>query len=115
MADCSPTTMDGTPLEAAAICSPCERFAGHVAYYAPCIAEFEDSRATGAPLLMLYCGKDAIVDPDRCAEMAAALEAGGSQVDAIVYPDALHQWDGRFGSPRMIRPRCSSVTSACWA
>ncbi|HYD50453.1 MAG TPA: hypothetical protein VEB21_19010, partial [Terriglobales bacterium] len=25
MAHCSPTTMDGTPLEAAAICSPCER------------------------------------------------------------------------------------------
>ncbi|HYD50187.1 MAG TPA: hypothetical protein VEB21_17650 [Terriglobales bacterium] len=26
MADCFPTTIDGTPLEAAAICSPCERF-----------------------------------------------------------------------------------------
>ncbi|HYZ23512.1 MAG TPA: dienelactone hydrolase family protein, partial [Rhodopila sp.] len=30
------------------------RFAGHVAYYAPCIARFADSRTTGAPLLMLY-------------------------------------------------------------
>lgn len=79
-----------------------ERFAGHVAYYAPCIAEFEDSRATGAPLLMLYGGKDAIVDPERCAEVAVTLEAGGAEVDAVVYPDALHQWDGRFGSPRMI-------------
>lgn len=79
-----------------------ERFAGHVAYYAPCIAEFEDSRATGAPLLMLYGGKDAIVDPERCAEVAVTLEAGGAEVDAVVYPDALHRWDGRFGSPRMI-------------
>jgi len=79
-----------------------ERFAGHVAYYAPCIAEFEDGRATGAPLLMLYGGKDAIIDPDRCATMAAALEAGGAEVETIVYPDAVHQWDGRFGAPRMI-------------
>jgi dienelactone hydrolase len=79
-----------------------ERFVGHVAYYAPCIAEFEDGRATGAPLLMLYGGKDAIVDPDRCAAMAEALEAGGAEVETIVYPEAVHQWDGRFGAPRMI-------------
>lgn len=79
-----------------------ERFAGHVAFYAPCIAEFEDSRATGAPLLMLYGGQDAIVDPDRCAEMAKVLEAGGGSVETIVYPEAYHQWDGRFGAPRMI-------------
>jgi len=46
------------------------RFAAHVAFYAPCIAEFEDSRATGAPLLMLYGGRDAIVDPERCARIA---------------------------------------------
>jgi dienelactone hydrolase len=79
-----------------------ERFAGHVAYYAPCIAEFEDGRATGAPLLMLYGGKDAIIDPDRCATVAETLEAGGAEVETIVYPEAVHQWDGRFGSPRMI-------------
>ncbi len=79
-----------------------ERFAGHVAFYAPCIVEFEDSRATGAPLLMLYGGQDAIVDPDRCAGMAEALEAGGGSVETIVYPEAYHQWDGRFGAPRMI-------------
>lgn len=78
------------------------RFAGHVAYYAPCIAEFEDGRATGAPLLLLYGGKDGIIDPARCAELAATLEAGGGRVETIVYPEALHQWDGRFGAPRMI-------------
>lgn len=79
-----------------------ERFAAHVAYYGPCIAEFEDSRATGAPLLMLHGGKDEIVDAKRCAEVAAALESGGSQVKTIVYPEAFHQWDGRFGNPRRI-------------
>lgn len=79
-----------------------ERFAGHVAFYAPCIAEFEDGRATGAPLLMLYGGKDAIVDPARCASIAEELESGGGRVETMVYPDAVHQWDGRTVGPRMI-------------
>lgn len=73
------------------------RFAGHVAFYGPCIARFEDSRTTGAPLLMLLGGADEITDQQRCAEIAADLRAGGSRVDTIVYPGALHQWDGGFG------------------
>src|ERR1700704_1384871 len=56
------------------------RFAGHVAFYGPCIARFEDSRTTGAPLLMLIGGKDEIVDQQRCAEVAADLRAGGTRV-----------------------------------
>src|SRR5436305_10898017 len=48
------------------------RFAGHVAFYGPCIARFEDSRTTGAPLLMLIGGRDQITDQGRCAEIAAA-------------------------------------------
>lgn len=79
-----------------------ERFAGHVAFYAPCIAEFEEDRATGAPLLMMWGGRDAIVDPERCARVAAELEAGGSAVKTVVYENAVHQWDGRFGGERMI-------------
>ncbi|MPZ12191.1 MAG: prolyl oligopeptidase family serine peptidase [Kiloniellaceae bacterium] len=78
------------------------RFAAHVAFYAPCIAEFEDSRATGAPLLMLYGGRDAIVDPQRCARVAAQIENGGGSVETVVYPEAVHQWDGRFSSEREI-------------
>lgn len=76
------------------------RFAGHVAFYAPCIARFADYRATGAPLLMLYGGKDELIRPERCAEVAAELRAGGSEVQTIVYPEAVHQWDG--GLPRML-------------
>lgn len=72
------------------------RFAGHVAFYGPCIARFDDSRTTGAPLLMLIGGKDEITDQRRCAEIAADLRQGGSQVEAIVYPEAVHQWDGAF-------------------
>jgi dienelactone hydrolase len=78
------------------------RFAGHIAFYAPCIASFDDHRATGAPLLMLYGGRDAIVDPKRCAAVAAELEDGGADVRTIVYDDAVHQWDGRFNGPREI-------------
>jgi dienelactone hydrolase len=78
------------------------RFAGHVAYYAPCIARFADPRATGAPVLFVSGGRDAIVDPNRCAEVDADLEAGGAEVTRISYPDAAHQWDGFFTGPRMI-------------
>lgn len=75
---------------------PALRFAGHVAFYGPCIARFADSRTTGAPLLMLIGGGDEIVDQGRCAEIAADMRTGGSRVDTIVYPGAVHQWDGAF-------------------
>ncbi|MGE0256202.1 MAG: dienelactone hydrolase family protein [Alphaproteobacteria bacterium] len=78
------------------------RFAAHVAFYAPCIARFRDARATGAPLLMLSGTGDALIDPARCAEVAADLEAGGARVETIRYEGAFHQWDGRFGAPRKI-------------
>jgi dienelactone hydrolase len=70
------------------------RFAGHVAYYAPCIARFVDSRTTGAPLLMLYGADDELMQPERCERLANELRNGGSKVDIIVYPGAVHQWDG---------------------
>ena len=72
------------------------RFAGHVAFYGPCIARFSDSRTTGAPLLMLYGAQDELMDPRRCEEVASDLRGGGSQVDIISYPGAVHQWDGAF-------------------
>ncbi|MBV9014953.1 MAG: dienelactone hydrolase family protein [Alphaproteobacteria bacterium] len=77
------------------------RFAGHAAFYGPCIARFDDSRTTGAPLLMLLGGKDQITDQRRCAEVADDLRRGGSPVETIVYPEAVHQWDGAF-APRLI-------------
>jgi len=73
------------------------RFAGHVAFYGPCVARFDDRRTTGAPLLMLYGGDDQIVNSGRCAAFADDLRAGGSKVEVVVYPGAVHQWDGPFG------------------
>jgi dienelactone hydrolase len=73
------------------------RFAGHVAFYGPCLVRFDDRRTTGAPLLMLYGRDDQIVDNARCTAFAGDLRAGGSKVDVVVYPGAVHQWDGPFG------------------
>jgi dienelactone hydrolase len=70
------------------------RFAGHVAFYAPCIARFADSRTTGAPLLMLYGAEDELIRPGRCEQIANDLRDGGSKVEIIAYPGAVHQWDG---------------------
>ncbi len=77
------------------------RFVGHIAYYAPCVARFTDSTTTGAPLLMLYGGKDQLIHPDRCAQVADDLRHGGSAVSVIDYPQAVHQWDGEM-MPRLI-------------
>lgn len=85
------------------------RFAGHVAFYGPCIARFDDSRATGAPLLMLYGAGDELIRPDRCAQVAQDFRAGGSTVDIASYPGAVHQWDG--GLPRMLIGRNLSACS----
>jgi len=78
------------------------RFAAHVAYYGPCIVRFADSRATGAPLLMLMGDGDAITDRKRCAKVAADLREGGAKVRSIVYKGAFHQWDGNWQGPFTI-------------
>jgi dienelactone hydrolase len=77
------------------------RFAAHVAFYAPCIARFRDSRTTGAPLLMLYGQDDELMRAARCEQIAQDLRAGGSTVQIISYPGAVHQWDGPL-APRLI-------------
>lgn len=76
------------------------RFAGHVSFYGPCIATFADHRTTGAPLLMLMGAGDLLTRADRCAQVADEMRAGGSEVTAIAYPGAVHQWDGNL--PRMM-------------
>jgi dienelactone hydrolase len=76
------------------------RFAAHVPYYGPCLAKFEDARATGAPVLMLSAEYDTVTDPQRCAETAEELRKGGAYaVEHIRYPGAYHQWDGSAGRP----------------
>jgi dienelactone hydrolase len=74
------------------------RFVAHVAFYAPCIARFANPTTTGAPLLMLYGEDDALINPDRCAEIAEDMREGGSEVTIISYAGAAHQWDGGMAS-----------------
>lgn len=73
------------------------RFAGHVAYYAPCIGEFEDPRTTGAPVLLLAGAGDETFDNDRCGATVGQFRQGGSEARLVVYEDAFHQWDGTPG------------------
>lgn len=75
------------------------RFAAHVAFYGPCIARLEDRRATGAPILMVWGSEDALIDPERCAEIAADLRQGGARVRTVAYDGAYHQWDGAWEGP----------------
>lgn len=79
-----------------------KRFAAHVSFYGPCIARFDDTRATGAPVLMLAGSEDGIVDPERCGEIVEDLREGGAEAEFVVYDGAYHQWDGRFPGPRTI-------------
>ena len=80
---------------------PGERFAAFVSYYGPCIARFDDVRTTGAPLLMMYGGRDELIHADRCAAVAGDLRRGGSAVQIRVFAGAVHQWDGEM-APRLL-------------
>lgn len=79
-----------------------KRFAAHVAFYGPCIARFDDTRATGAPVLLLAGSEDGIVDPARCGEIVEDLRDGGAEAEFVLYDGAYHQWDGSFPGPRTI-------------
>jgi dienelactone hydrolase len=81
--------------------APSHTFAAHVSFYGPCIARFENPGTTGAPILMLWGDRDAIMDAKACTELAEDLEVGGSSVTVRRY-DAMHRWDG--GSRRWRAP-----------
>lgn len=78
------------------------RFAAHVSFYGPCLARFDNTQATGAPVLLLAGSEDEIVDPERCNEIVEDLREGGAEASFTTYEGAYHQWDGRFAGPRTI-------------
>lgn len=87
---------------AGAFAPPELRFAGHAAFYPPCIAQFENRRTTGRPVLILMGSEDELVSHTRCEAAVEDLHAGGSRADFILYPGAYHQWDGGWAGPRRI-------------
>jgi dienelactone hydrolase len=92
------------------------RFAAHVPYYGPCLAKFEDGRATGAPVLMLSAEHDRVTHPKRCAETAEELLKGGARsVEHIRYVGAYHQWDGSSGTPENPVRRGSNLAGCRFA
>ena len=79
------------------------RFAGHIAFYAPCIARFAKPRTTGAPLLMMYGTADELIDPVRCRAYLDDMRRGGSAARLIAIEGAPHQWDGGWPQFRIGR------------
>lgn len=78
------------------------RFAAHVSFYGPCLARFDNTRTTGAPVLLLAGSEDEIIDRERCNEVVEDLREGGAETEFVMYDGAYHQWDGRFSGPRTI-------------
>jgi dienelactone hydrolase len=78
------------------------RFAGHIAFYGPCITHFDNDMTTGAPVLMAWGDRDELMNPSRCSTLANELRYGGSRVKTVIYPGAYHQWDGSWAGPRRI-------------
>lgn len=74
------------------------RFAGHAAYYAPCIGELADPRTTGAPVLMQAGALDETIDVERCRATTEAFRRGGSDTRLVLHEGAHHQWDGTPGA-----------------
>jgi dienelactone hydrolase len=69
------------------------RFAAHVDFYGPCLLRFSETRTTGAPILMLFGGKDGSLDLNGCQRLSEDLERGGSPTTLVIYPDAPHAWN----------------------
>ncbi len=79
------------------------RFAGHIAFYAPCIARFAKPQTTGAPFLMMYGTADELIDPVRCRAYLDDMKRGGSAGRLIAIEGAPHQWDGGWPQFRIGR------------
>jgi dienelactone hydrolase len=74
-----------------------EGVVGSVLIYPYCgalsLSHSETEWAGTVPSLMLLAGKDQMVSPDECLEVARWLEDEGQSVSVHVYPDADHAFD----------------------
>lgn len=68
-------------------------FALHVDFYGPCYARMPIRSTTKAPLISFRAGRDASTDLKACAAEETVLREAGSDVNAVVYVRAGHDWD----------------------
>lgn len=71
-----------------------DRFALHVAFYAPCFLEAMAPQTTGAPVVAIWGEADESTHRDQCVRLVASLQAGGSPVDVHWLAGAAHGWNG---------------------
>lgn len=92
------------------------RFAAHVSFYGPCsLVALDGPRTmTGAPVLLLFGGKDETTTPERCRQIETLVKAAqpDAPLQAIWYADAYHAWNNpKFAEARFFRDHRS--TRAC--
>lgn len=78
-------------------------FALHVDFYGPCYALMQTRKTTGAPLVSFRAGEDASNDLVACAQQEVLLRQAGSEVSAVVYAKAGHDWESN--QPREFNER----------
>lgn len=92
------------------------RFAAHVSFYGPCSSLALDGARTmtGAPVLLLFGGKDETTTRERCGQIEALVRAAqpDAPLRAIWYPEAYHAWNNRKVSSVRFFPQHRS-TRAC--
>jgi len=70
------------------------RFAAHVALYPYCNDWHVTEHLTGSPLLLLLGGRDNYTPAQDCEDYAGWLRSKGVEATVIVYPQAVHGFDG---------------------
>lgn len=70
------------------------RYALHVPFYPACAVQYYRPMTTGAPIYMLLGGADTYVGVEPCQTYAEALRVGGARIEVMVFPGAMHGFDG---------------------
>lgn len=71
-----------------------ERFALHIAFYAPCIIQPSQPAPTGAPVVALWGMADEATPKSRCDGFLRVFEKEGTFVQTKWYERAAHGWNG---------------------
>ena len=79
---------------AAASSNKSERFALHIAFYAPCVIQPSKPEPTGAPVIASWGLEDESTPQSRCDGFLSVFEKEGCFVKTKWYEGAAHGWNG---------------------